>query len=125
MRLPSLGVEGIGTVEQRRGHHVIHRENLVEVFQNDCIRLIKFPYFLTIMSSFLIVSKDMVLSFIDFNNKMSDCTKCRMMIEILKREAEELIEREQKLVRVNDALMEAMGQQQSLESEENDWKSKY
>lgn len=56
---------------------------------------------------------------------MSDCTKCRMMVEILKREVEELIEREQKLVRVNDALMEAMGKQQSLESEENDWKNKY
>ena len=56
---------------------------------------------------------------------MSDCSKCRMMIEILKREAEELIEREQKLVRVNDALMEAMGKQHSLESEENDWKNKY
>lgn len=67
----------------------------------------------------------MVLSFIDFNNKMSDCTKCRMMIEVLKREVEELIEREQKLVRVNDALMEAMGKQQSEESEENDWKGKY
>lgn len=48
-----------------------------------------------------------------------------MMVEILKREVEELIEREQKLVRVNDALMEAMGKQQSLESEENDWKNKY
>lgn len=56
---------------------------------------------------------------------MSACTKCRMVIEILKREVEELLERERKLGRVNDALMEAMGQQQSKESEENDWKTKY
>jgi hypothetical protein len=56
---------------------------------------------------------------------MSACTNCRRIVEILKREIQELQEREENLERVNDALVEAVGQQQNQASQQHTWKSKY
>lgn len=48
-----------------------------------------------------------------------------MMIDILKREVEELTEREQKLQRINDTLMEAVRQKEHTCSQDVNWKNKY
>jgi hypothetical protein len=47
-----------------------------------------------------------------------------MVVDVLKREIEDLAEREGSLTRVNDALVEAVTQQQHALAQESSWKAK-
>lgn len=61
-----------------------------------------------------------------FNNKMTACFNCRTMIEILKKEVEELSTREQQLIRVNNALTDVLRKTESTDHlEDSSWKIKY
>mgnify|MGYP000875073287 FL=1 len=51
---------------------------------------------------------------IKFNNKMSACLNCRTLVELLKKEVGELMEREQQLLRVNAVLTEALDMERSV-----------
>jgi hypothetical protein len=56
---------------------------------------------------------------------MKACANCRMMIDVLKREVDEWSEREQKLARINNTLVEAVMEGERACRQETNWKSKY
>jgi hypothetical protein len=54
---------------------------------------------------------------------MTTCINCRTLVELLKREIEDLNDREEKLSRMNSALMEAMTNTESRDNYEGKgWK---
>lgn len=50
------------------------------------------------------------------------CQNCREVVEVMRQELDELVERERQLQRINDALIEAINQQTP---DDIKWKEKY
>lgn len=56
---------------------------------------------------------------------MKSCANCKKIVQALRGEIEELLEQEQGLKRLNDALVEAVSESERQWGEENKWKVKY